>query len=198
MSHELRTPLNAIGGYAQLIEMGLRGPITEEQRVDLLKIQRSKNHLDGLVSDVLNFAKMGSGKLDLRVRPISIRQTVDAVIEMVAPQLVQNALHLEPYDTPNDGRILADVDRTRQILLNLFANALKFTASDGTITPGVRMEPDVVMISVRDSRGAARPDLRAVRSGASIARPEGPWLWSRPRDQPSARARHGRGRHGAK
>ena len=151
MSHELRTPLNAIGGYAQLIEMGLRGPITEEQRVDLLKIQRSKNHLDGLVSDVLNFAKMGSGKLDLRVRPISIRQTVDAVIEMVAPQLVQNALHLEPYDTPNDGHILADVDRTRQILLNLFANALKFTASGGTITPGVRVEPDVVMISVRDT-----------------------------------------------
>ena len=151
MSHELRTPLNAIGGYAQLIEMGLRGPITEEQRVDLLKIQRSKNHLDGLVSDVLNFAKMGSGKLDLRVRPISIRQTVDAVIEMVAPQLVQNALHLEPYDTPNDGLILADVDRTRQILLNLFANALKFTASGGTITPGVRVEPDVVMISVRDT-----------------------------------------------
>jgi signal transduction histidine kinase len=151
MSHELRTPLNAIGGYAQLIEMGLRGPVTEEQRVDLLKIQRSKNHLDGLVSDVLNFAKLGSGKLDLRVTPISVRQTLDAVIEMVAPQLAQKALRLEPYSAPNDGRILADVDRTRQILLNLFANALKFTASDGTITPGVRMEPDVVMISVRDT-----------------------------------------------
>jgi PAS domain S-box-containing protein len=151
MSHELRTPLNAIGGYAQLIEMGLRGPVTEEQRVDLLKIQRSKNHLDGLVSDVLNFAKLGSGKLDFRVRPISVRQTLDAVIEMVAPQLVQKALHLEPYAAPNDGHVLADVDRTRQILLNLFANALKFTASGGTITPGVRMERDVVTISVRDT-----------------------------------------------
>jgi PAS domain S-box-containing protein len=151
MSHELRTPLNAIGGYAQLIEMGLRGPVTEEQRVDLLKIQRSKNHLDGLVSDVLNFAKLGSGKIDFRVRPISVRQTVDAVIEMVAPQLTQKALRLEPYPTPNDGHILADADRTRQILLNLFANALKFTAPGGTITPDVRAESGLVRISVRDT-----------------------------------------------
>ena len=151
MSHELRTPLNAIGGYAQLIEMGLRGPVTDEQRVDLLKIQRSKTHLDGLVSDVLNFAKLGSGKIDFRVRPISVRQTVDAVIEMVAPQLVQKALKLEPYAAPNDGHILADADRTRQILLNLFANALKFTAPGGIITPDVCVEPGLVMISVRDT-----------------------------------------------
>ena len=151
MSHELRTPLNAIGGYTQLIEMGLRGPVTDEQRVDLLKIQRSKNHLDGLVSDVLNFAKLGSGKIDFRVRPISVRQTVDAVIEMVAPQLVQKALRLESYAAPNDGHILADADRTRQILLNVFANALKFTASGGTITPDVCVEPGLVMISVRDT-----------------------------------------------
>ena len=151
MSHELRTPLNAIGGYAQLIEMGLRGPVTDEQRVDLLKIQRSKTHLDGLVSDVLNFAKLGSGKIDFRVRPISVRQTVDAVIEMVAPQLVQKALKLEPYAAPNDGHILADADRTRQILLNLLSNALKFTAPGGIITPDVCVEPGLVMISVRDT-----------------------------------------------
>jgi PAS domain S-box-containing protein len=85
MSHELRTPLNAIGGYAQLIEMGVRGPINEEQRIDLLKIQRSKNHLDALVSDVLNFAKLGSGRIEFRTRSISVRQTLDAVLEMVAP-----------------------------------------------------------------------------------------------------------------
>ncbi|HTK52796.1 MAG TPA: ATP-binding protein [Gemmatimonadaceae bacterium] len=151
MSHELRTPLNAIGGYAQLIEMGLRGPVTEEQRVDLLKIQRSKNHLDGLVSDVLNFAKLGLGKIDFRPRSISVRHTVDAVIEMVAPQLAQKALRLEPYAAPNDAHMRADVDRTRQILLNLFANALKFTAPDGTIGLDVRVEPDTVMISVRDT-----------------------------------------------
>ena len=151
MSHELRTPLNAIGGYAQLIELGIRGPVTDEQRIDLLKIQRSKNHLDALVSDVLNFAKLGSGKIEFRTRPIGVRHTLDAVIEMVAPQLTQKGLTIASYAAPNDILALADADRTRQILLNLFANALKFTPANGTITPDVTATPDEVAISVTDT-----------------------------------------------
>jgi PAS domain S-box-containing protein len=151
MSHELRTPLNAIGGYAQLIELGIRGPVTEEQRVDLLKIQRSKNHLDTLVSDVLNFAKLGSGRIDFRTRPMGVRHALDAVIEMVAPQLAQKGLAIAPYAAPNDILALADSDRTRQILLNLFANALKFTPANGTITPDVAATSDEVAMSVTDT-----------------------------------------------
>jgi PAS domain S-box-containing protein len=151
MSHELRTPLNAIGGYAQLIELGIRGPVTEEQRIDLLKIQRSKTHLEMLVSDVLNFAKLGSGKIEFRTRPIRVRQTLDAVIEMVAPQLAQKGLRIASYVAPNAIMALADADRTRQILLNLFANALKFTPANGTITPDVSATSDDVAISVTDT-----------------------------------------------
>ena len=151
MSHELRTPLNAIGGYAQLIEMGVRGPVTDEQRVDLLKIQRSKNHLDALVSDVLNFATLGSGKLEFRSRPVGVRHTLDAVIDMVAPQLAQKRLRLVRPAAPNGATVLADEDRARQILLNLFANALKFTSPDGTITVEVTVEPGVVAICVGDT-----------------------------------------------
>jgi PAS domain S-box-containing protein len=151
MSHELRTPLNAIGGYAQLIEMGVRGPVTEEQRIDLLKIQRSKNHLDALVADVLSFAKLGSGKIEFRPRAVGVRHTLDAVIDMVAPQLAQKRLRLVRPATPNDATVLADEDRTRQILLNLFANALKFTPADGTVTVEVNGEPDVVEICVSDT-----------------------------------------------
>jgi signal transduction histidine kinase len=151
MSHELRTPLNAIGGYAQLIEMGVRGPINEEQRIDLLKIQRSKNHLDTLVSDVLNFAKLGSGRIEFRTRPMGVRQTVDAVLEMVAPQIAIKGLHLQTTAVPNDLSMMADQDKARQILLNLFANALKFTPPDGTISLDVRTEPGVVLVSVSDT-----------------------------------------------
>jgi PAS domain S-box-containing protein len=150
MSHELRTPLNAIGGYAQLIEMGVRGPVTDEQRVDLLKIQRSKDHLDTLVSDVLNFAKLGSGKLEFRIREISGRHVLDSVIEMVAPQLTQKGLRLVPFTMADDAAVIADEDKTRQILLNLCANALKFTAPGGTISLDVRAGEEVAF-SVRDT-----------------------------------------------
>ena len=163
MSHELRTPLNAIGGYAQLIELGIRGPVTEEQRVDLLKIQRSKNHLDALVSDVLNFAKLGSGKIEFRTRPIGVRHTLDAVIEMVAPQLTQKGLRIASYVAPSDILALADGDRARQILLNVFANALKFTPASGTITPNVSATSDEVAISVTDTGiGVATDQLERI------------------------------------
>src|SRR4029079_17398560 len=119
-SHDLRTPLNAIGGYAQLIEMGVRGPVTEAQRVDLLKIQRSKDHLDSLVADVLNFAKVGSGRIELRLGPVDVRKTIDALLDMVTPQLAQKQLNLAPFVAPLGVAVVADADKTLQILVNLF------------------------------------------------------------------------------
>jgi PAS domain S-box-containing protein len=151
MSHELRTPLNAIGGYAQLIEMGVRGPVTEEQRIDLLKIQRSKDHLDGLVRDVLNFAKVGSGRIELRIVDVDVRRTVDAVLDMVSPQIAQKKIRLAPFGAPSGLTLHADADRTLQILVNLFANALKFTPAGGTISLAVRASDHEIAISIADT-----------------------------------------------
>ncbi len=151
MSHELRTPLNAIGGYAQLIEMGVRGPVTEEQRADLLKIQRSKNHLDALVSDVLSFAKLGSGKIDYRIRDVALARVIASVVDMITPQLVEKQLTLAPLPASEGVTVCADEDKLRQILLNLLANALKFTPAGGTITLGVQLAASDVAISVSDT-----------------------------------------------
>ena len=151
MSHELRTPLNAIGGYAQLIEMGVRGPVTEEQRVDLLKIQRSKNHLDALVSDVLNFAKLGAGRIELRRRDVEVAGLVDSVLEMVAPQLERKGLRLSRGSVPAAITVSADEDKTRQILVNLLANALKFTPAGGIVSLAVAETVDAVTMSVGDT-----------------------------------------------
>ena len=134
MSHELRTPLNAIGGYAQLIELGVRGPVTEEQKVDLRRIQRSKMHLDGLVSSVLDFAKMGVGRIELHTVPIDVERLIGSVVDMVRPQLAEKGLTLSVSKLPTALSIDGDVDRTRQILLNLLTNALKFTPGDGVLT----------------------------------------------------------------
>lgn len=151
MSHELRTPLNAIGGYAQLIEMGVRGPITEDQRIDLLKIQRSKNHLDALVSDVLSFAKLGSGKIEYRIRQITAERCIQAVLEMVVPQMNAKKLRLEVSQPPVDLTFAADEDKVRQILINLLGNALKFTPTGGTISVDVKHNDNEVGIDVRDT-----------------------------------------------
>ncbi|HEV2643043.1 MAG TPA: ATP-binding protein, partial [Candidatus Elarobacter sp.] len=151
MSHELRTPLNAIGGYTQLIELGVRGPITDEQRVDLSRIQRSKDHLDALVSDVLNFAKAGAGRMEIRAEQIAIRRALHAVLEMIAPQAQEKQLRLESPDIPAELCAIADEDRTRQILLNLLANALKFTAPGGTISLGASATASDVAITVSDT-----------------------------------------------
>jgi PAS domain S-box-containing protein len=157
MSHELRTPLNAIGGYAQLIEMGVRGPITEEQRIDLLKIQRSKNHLDGLVSDVLNFAKMGSGRIEFRVRDAGVAELIESVLEMVSPQLEQKSIAFDGPTAPPELTVRADDEKARQILLNLFSNALKFTPAGGRISLTLETSADAVCLQVQDT-GIGIPD----------------------------------------
>lgn len=151
MSHDLRTPLNAIGGYAQLIEMGVRGPITEEQRIDLLKIQRSKNHLDRLVSDVLSFAKLGAGRLEIHICAIDVRTILSSVVDMVTPQLAEKQLTLAPLVVPPGLKVSADIDKTRQILVNLLANALKFTPPGGRIAVEVADADRRVAISVSDT-----------------------------------------------
>jgi len=158
MSHELRTPLNAIGGYAQLIELGVRGPVTEEQKIDLARIQRSKDHLDALVSDVLNFAKAGSGRIDIRTQRLGVAKTLEAVLEMITPQVREKAMHVEWPEVDPALALHADEDRARQILLNLIANALKFTANGGTIAVGVTSTDAAVSISVRDNGIGIAPE----------------------------------------
>jgi PAS domain S-box-containing protein len=151
MSHELRTPLNAIGGYTQLIELGVRGPITEEQRIDLSKIQRSKNYLDGLVTDVLNFAKAGVGRIEYRAENIQLRKTIDAVLEMIAPQVSEKHLRIDAAEVPQGLAAFADEERTQQILLNLLANALKFTPSGGTLSLAFSATGQNVDIALTDT-----------------------------------------------
>ncbi len=151
MSHELRTPLNAIGGYAQLIEMGVRGPVTDEMIEDLRKIQRSKDHLNTLVGGVLAFAKEGAGRIELQARPLRVEALLDSVLDMVLPQLAERSLALVREPSSEELVVSADVDKARQILLNLLANALKFTPAGGTITVRARDAGAMVDIDVRDT-----------------------------------------------
>ncbi|MEO7456548.1 MAG: ATP-binding protein [Gemmatimonadaceae bacterium] len=133
MSHELRTPLNAIGGYAQLMEMGIRGPVTAEQLSDLASIRRSQVHLLGLVDAVLQYAQIQAGRLVYEASQVSLCDITAGIDALVRPQL--DAKHIEYVHDGGSGPMLviADAGKVRQILVNLLGNAIKFTPAGGRI-----------------------------------------------------------------
>ena len=94
MSHELRTPLNAIAGYAELLSMEIHGPVTEQQREAISRIQRSERHLLGLINDVLNFAKLEAGHVEYHVTDVHVKEAIDQLETLVGPQLIAKSLHL--------------------------------------------------------------------------------------------------------
>jgi signal transduction histidine kinase len=151
MSHELRTPLNAIGGYAELMEMGIRGPVTQSQREDLHRIQVSQRHLLGLINEVLNYAKVETGTVRYDLDTVRVRDVLAAAEALVAPQTSAKGLSLTIGSCPPDLAVRADAEKFRQILVNLLSNALKFTERGGRIALECVPAADMVKITVRDS-----------------------------------------------
>ena len=140
MSHELRTPLNAIGGYAQLIELGVHGPVTDGQRAALDRIRRSQQHLLRLINEVLNLARIESGHIDYHIEEVPVAAVVSSVLPMVEPQMA--AAELQFASTVPDGlTVRADRDKTQQILLNLLTNAVKFTRAGGSVRIDAGRDP---------------------------------------------------------
>jgi signal transduction histidine kinase len=133
MSHELRTPLNAIGGYAQLLELGVHGPITDAQREALDRLSRAQRHLLRLINDVLNLARIEAGRVEYLLERVDLADVVSSVMPMVEPQMASG--QLRPSVTVPRGLVAwADREKTEQILINLLTNAVKFTPAGGTIT----------------------------------------------------------------
>jgi len=85
MSHELRTPLNAIGGYTELIELGVGGPVTEDQRSYLARIRTSQQHLLPIINDLLNYSRSEAGQLSYDTRRVSLHYVVENALPMMAP-----------------------------------------------------------------------------------------------------------------
>ena len=133
MSHELRTPLNAIGGYAELMELGIRGPITAEQRADLARIQQSQRHLLGLINGVLNYARVEAGAVHYALEEVALEEVCAACEALIAPQVRARGIAFERDCTLSDLRVRADREKLQQVVLNLLSNAVKFTDAGGRI-----------------------------------------------------------------
>ena len=158
MSHELRTPLNAIGGYAQLLEMGIHGPVTDAQRDALGRINRSQAHLLSLINDVLNFAKIDAGQVEFHVTDVPLDDVMSELEAIVAPQVRAKEQRLEMPECDGDLRVRADRDKLRQILLNLVSNAVKFTSEGGRIVLDCARANDRLRIRVSDTGIGIPPD----------------------------------------
>ncbi|MGK2935931.1 MAG: PAS domain-containing sensor histidine kinase [Gemmatimonadaceae bacterium] len=159
MSHELRTPLNAIGGYTQLLEMEVHGPVTDAQRDALGRIDRAQRVLLRLINDVLNLARIEAGRVDYDVAPFAFAEIVDATSPMIEPQVAAKKLRLE-FAVPREVRASADREKTQQILLNLLTNAVKFTGEGGLICveAGERSSAQV-FLRVTDSGMGIPPEM---------------------------------------
>ena len=151
MSHELRTPLNAIGGYAELLEMGLRGPITDAQRRDLERIKASQQHLLGLISGVLDLSRIESGRVTYASESIALEPFLSGLDALVAPQAAAKSLTLECRPCGSRLAALGDREKLRQVLLNLLSNAIRHTPAHGNITVSAVEEPDRIVIAVQDT-----------------------------------------------
>ena len=159
MSHELRTPLNAIGGYAELIELGIRGPVTREQLNDLERIQRSQQHLLGLINGVLNYARLESGNLRYEVTDVPVDDLLATCEALVAPQARVKRLKLVVRPSPESLTIRADAEKVQQIVLNLLTNSIKFTDDGGRIEMMCELLDDAtVAIRVTDTGRGIAPD----------------------------------------
>jgi signal transduction histidine kinase len=137
MSHELRTPLNAIIGYSQLLQETFQGSDAEGLLRDLMRIERAGNMLLGMVNQVLDFSKSEAGRILLHPETFEVGAVVRDVAATVEPLALQNGNRLTIDITENAVEVYTDVTRFRQSLLNLVANACKFTR-DGEVTVAVR------------------------------------------------------------
>jgi PAS domain S-box-containing protein len=151
MSHELRTPLNAIGGYAELLAMGVHGPLNAEQAQDVARVRRSNQHLLTLINDVLNFAKVDAGQTEYRLTAVPVDETLRDTESMIAPQILKKGLHYSYKGVDKSASVLADPEKMQQIILNLLSNAVKFTEAGGTITLSAAPAGKCIEIRVGDT-----------------------------------------------
>jgi PAS domain S-box-containing protein len=159
MSHELRTPLNAIIGFTGTLLMRMPGPLTSEQDRQLQTIQSSARHLQSLINDLLDLAKIESGKLDLDLEPVEAQAVVADVATTLRPQAEGKGLAFELRMPIRPVVLITDRRALSQILLNLVSNAIKFTEA-GTVTIG---------LTRKRRHGQLLTDLSVIDTGVGIS-----------------------------
>ncbi len=154
MSHELRTPLTAIIGYSSVLKDGIFGPMNEKQRDALVAITRSSEHLKNLIDDVLNLARVESGKENPEAKVIPLKDILHQSYKLMMQSAISKGVTLEQPKLPDeikDVAIHADPKHLQQILINLMSNAVKYTPRGGKVWLSTAIVVDKIRISVHDT-----------------------------------------------
>jgi signal transduction histidine kinase len=163
MSHELRTPLNSIGGYVDLLELELRGPLTDGQRADLQRIKRSQEHLLRIINDILNFTRLEATEVHYDMVDVPVRALITDLDALVGSLANAKSLEYSCDLPPGSVYVRTDPDKLRQILVNLLSNSVKFTAPGGRVTVCCSERGDFIAIDVEDTgKGIPADKLDAV------------------------------------
>ena len=149
MSHELRTPLNAILGFAQLLELD---ELDARQRDNVAHIVSGGRHLLDLINEVLEISRIETGSMNPVIEPVNALATVQEAIELVSPLAAQRGIEMTAPSTAQSGVwIAADLQRVKQILLNLLANAVKYNRDGGSVSVSIKNLGDRARIEVTDT-----------------------------------------------
>ncbi len=152
MSHELRTPLNAIGGYAELLELGVHGPVTEEQATALERIRDSQRHLLGLINTVLDYAKGAADAMRYDIVDVPVHELLASAASFALPQARAKRIELRTVPCDPALAVRADRARARQVVVNLLGNAVSYTPPDGRIVLSAEPAGDgAIAIRVSDT-----------------------------------------------
>ncbi len=157
LSHEFRTPLHAVSGYLEILQQNIHGGLNEEQRKDVDRIHQAQEHLMALVNMILDFAKLEGGLVELAMAEIPIEETLRSAESLVTPQFVKKGVNYTHRGGDPSYTVFADREKVQQIIVNLLANAVKFTPPGGSVDLEWRIEEDHLIVRVRDT-GSGVPE----------------------------------------
>lgn len=163
VSHELRTPLTSIKGYASILMAGKLGDVLPAQKERLEKIDKHSNSLVHLINNLLDIARIESGKIQMEMADISIKEMLDSVIDIITPQAKEKNISLKINSKIKFDRIKADHGQMERVFLNLLSNAVKFTPESGKITIAIEEKDDDTQFSIEDTgMGIPPQDIQKV------------------------------------
>ena len=159
MSHELRTPLNGVIGFSELMYDGKVGPVSKDHKEYLGDILTSSRHLLQLINDVLDLAKVESGKMEFHPEAVDLARLIGEVRDIVRTIAAKKRLRIEVNVDPAVGGVVIDPAKLKQVVYNYLSNAIKFTPDEGRITVRVRPEPrERFRLEVEDTGIGIKPE----------------------------------------